>query len=123
MRLLAKYRTNKTLNEEVALQTRQLDGLSKDIDLKQNDLSERLLLLRSQENGIRLREEEVNTLNEEIRTKEKEILDRSEIMAQQLKNIREQKMLMNDQMAVLNEQSVLIVWQKNALVFLLPCRE
>jgi serine phosphatase RsbU (regulator of sigma subunit) len=107
----------KTLNEEIALQTGQLDGLSKDIDSKRDDLADKLLLLRRQENSIQLREEEVNTLNEEIKIKEKEIQDRSEIMALQQKNIREQQLLMNEQNAILDEQSVLIVWQKNALVF------
>jgi len=107
------------LVSEIELQTGELTTLSDSVDLKQMDLVDKIRLLANQEDRIKLREEEINSLNSEIREKEAEIKERSGLIGQQMESIRSQSRMMEEQQNILDSQRIQIERQKMVLWFFL----
>jgi len=107
------------LVHEIELQTEELTTLSDSVNLKQMDLVDKIRLLANQEDRIKLREEEINTLNSEIREKASEISERSGLIEKQMENIRSQTRMMEEQQDILDSQRIQIERQKMVLWFFL----
>jgi serine phosphatase RsbU (regulator of sigma subunit) len=104
---------------EIDKQTKELTVLSDSVDLKELDLIEKIQLLGSQEELVRLREKEINNLNTLIEDKEEKINERSKLIEKQMEDIVLQTAMMKEQQEILDNQKIQIERQKMVLVFFL----